>query len=90
MSVWDAAAAPERVPGLTRAAVNALREFMDTMAELRERNREGVEVAELLTAVLEQTGYVRALEAEGTIEAEGRHQEPRAARRGRARVRQLR
>ena len=71
-SVWDAAAEPERVPGLTRAAVNALREFMDTMVELRERSRQGVEVAELLTAVLEQTGYVRALEAEGTIEAEGR------------------
>ena len=71
-SVWDAAAEPERVPGLTAAAVRALRSFMDTMAELRERDAGPVAVADLLGAVLSDSGYVRALEAEDTIEAEGR------------------
>jgi DNA helicase-2/ATP-dependent DNA helicase PcrA len=45
---------------------------MATMAELRERARSGTPVAELLAAVLEKSGYVEALESEGTIEAEGR------------------
>jgi len=35
VSVWQAAAAPEEVPGLGTAAIKALRRFMDTMAELR-------------------------------------------------------
>jgi DNA helicase-2/ATP-dependent DNA helicase PcrA len=71
-SVWEAASDPEQVPGLTRPAVKALTDFMTTMDELRERGREGAAIAELLAAVLEKTGYVAALEAEGTIEAEGR------------------
>jgi DNA helicase-2/ATP-dependent DNA helicase PcrA len=71
-SVWEVAADPERVPGLTGAAVKALTGFMGTMEELRERSRDGAEIAELLAAVLERTGYVEALESEGTIEAEGR------------------
>ncbi|HUA73433.1 MAG TPA: UvrD-helicase domain-containing protein [Solirubrobacteraceae bacterium] len=102
VSVWEAAASPESVPGLGTAAVKALRRFMDTMAELRrlagtagddgvpEREQdeedqlalaggdvggaagEGVPVGDLLEAVLSQTGYVEALEAERTIEAQGR------------------
>jgi DNA helicase-2/ATP-dependent DNA helicase PcrA len=71
-SVWDVAATPELIPGLTRAAANALAGFMETMSELRELAGGGAEVAELLASVLERTGYVAALEAEGTIEAEGR------------------
>src|SRR6185312_5678146 len=35
ISVWQAASAPEEVPGLGTAAIKALRRFMDTMAELR-------------------------------------------------------
>src|SRR5438067_11107824 len=35
ISVWDAAAAPEQIPGLGPAAVEALRRFMDTLSELR-------------------------------------------------------
>jgi DNA helicase II / ATP-dependent DNA helicase PcrA len=79
-SVWDAAAAPEQVPGLGRAAVKALRRFMDTMGELRamaglpagEGSGGPVPIAELLEALLSRTGYVEALEAERTIEAQGR------------------
>jgi DNA helicase-2/ATP-dependent DNA helicase PcrA len=99
VSVWQAAATPEEVPGLGTAAIKALRRFMDTMAELRklagtanddgtaEREDDelaldvdaatgaagdGVPVGDLLEAVLSQTGYVEALEAERTIEAQGR------------------
>jgi DNA helicase-2/ATP-dependent DNA helicase PcrA len=86
--VWETAAAPEQIPGLGSAAVKALRRFMDTMEELRalageqpqqedaqdEQRREGqpFSIAELLESVLSQTGYVQALEAERTIEAQGR------------------
>jgi DNA helicase-2/ATP-dependent DNA helicase PcrA len=70
-SVWDAASEPESIPGLAAAAVKALRRFMDTMAELREL-AEDAPVAELLEALLSRSGYVEALEAERTIEAEGR------------------
>jgi DNA helicase-2/ATP-dependent DNA helicase PcrA len=68
--VWDAAAAPEQIHGLGAAAIKALRRFMDTMVQLRELA--GVPVGELLEALLAQTGYVEALEAERTIEAQGR------------------
>ena len=87
VSVWEAAAAPDRIPGLGTAAVKALRRFMGTMEELRvlagmpapdghedgaEEPAQGVPVGDLLQAVLARTGYVEALEAERTIEAQGR------------------
>jgi DNA helicase-2/ATP-dependent DNA helicase PcrA len=72
VSVWEAAAAPDAIPGLGAAAVKALRRFMDTMGELRARVEQSVGVGELLEAVLSQTGYIEALEAERTIEAQGR------------------
>src|SRR5439155_25572267 len=62
---------PERVPGLGPAAIKALARFHDTMSGLRGR-AEADSVAEVLEAVLKDTGYVEALEAERTIEAEGR------------------
>jgi DNA helicase II / ATP-dependent DNA helicase PcrA len=103
VSVWEAAADPEAVPGLGAAAVKALRRFMDMMGELRamaglpagdgpdgggargsasgdgESRAQGsaqpersAPVAEVIEAVLAQSGYVDALEAERTIEAQGR------------------
>ena len=90
VSVWEAAAAPEQVPGLGTAAIKALRRFMDTMAELRvlagtdaddgtpegeddaPRRASAVPVGDLLEALLAQSGYIEALEAERTIEAQGR------------------
>jgi DNA helicase-2/ATP-dependent DNA helicase PcrA len=95
ITVWEAAAAPERVPGLGAAAVKALGRFMDTMDELRRLagmpavgalaaddqapgddepadGERGVPVGDLLEAVLSQTGYTEALEAERTIESQGR------------------
>jgi DNA helicase II / ATP-dependent DNA helicase PcrA len=71
-SIWDAAAEPERVPDLGPAAVKALQRFMATMQVLRERSEGDVTVAALLSDVLRETGYLEALEAERTIEAQGR------------------
>jgi superfamily I DNA/RNA helicase len=72
MSIWDVAAVPEQVPDLGSAAIKALRRFMGTMAGLRERAESGSELAPLVQAVLRETGYLEALEAERTIEAQGR------------------
>ncbi len=70
--VWDAAQDPHSVPGLGTAACKALGRFMDTMNNLRARMEEGVPVGDLLEAVLHESGYLDALEAERTIEAQGR------------------
>jgi DNA helicase II / ATP-dependent DNA helicase PcrA len=72
VSVWEAAAQPDQIGGLGAAAVKALRRFMDTMEELRATAQRGVPIGDLLEAMLSQTGYVDALEAERTIEAQGR------------------
>ncbi len=72
VSVWEAAATPDQIPGLGAAAIKALRRFMDTMDELRLRGEQQTPVADLIEATLSQTGYVEALEAERTIEAQGR------------------
>ncbi len=71
-SVWEVAANPASVPGLGAAAVRAIGRFIETMAGLRERSEADVPVAQLLSGVLEQTGYLDALRAERTIEAQGR------------------
>ena len=71
-SVWEAAAAPDQVPGLGKAAIKAIGRFMDTMESLRDRARQGVPVGDLLEAVIHESGYVEWLENECTIEAQGR------------------
>jgi len=71
-SIWEAASAPEEVPGLGAAAVKAFRRFMATMHVLRERVESDAPVAEMLAEMLRQTGYLESLEAERTIEAQGR------------------
>jgi DNA helicase II / ATP-dependent DNA helicase PcrA len=72
VSIWDAASDPQQVPGLGAAAVKALTRFMGTMHLLRERAQSGALIAAVLKDVLAETGYVEALEAERTIEAQGR------------------
>jgi DNA helicase-2/ATP-dependent DNA helicase PcrA len=69
--VWDVAAAPDAVPGLGAAAVKALDRFMSIVQRLRERV-ETASVGDLLQETLNETGYLEALEAERTIEAQGR------------------
>jgi DNA helicase-2/ATP-dependent DNA helicase PcrA len=78
LTVWEVAERPEQVPGLGPAAVKAVGRFAETMAGLRERVEREPPVAELLEAVLSDSGYIEALEAEARggagsrIEAEGR------------------
>jgi superfamily I DNA/RNA helicase len=72
VSIWDAASDPEQVPDLGAPASRALRRFMATMHALRERSEHGTTVAELIKELLRETGYREALEAERTIEAQGR------------------
>jgi DNA helicase-2/ATP-dependent DNA helicase PcrA len=70
--IWDVALDPEAVPGLGAAAIKAVRRFMSSMERLKERADGGADVDELVQEVLSETGYVDALKAERTIEAEGR------------------
>jgi DNA helicase-2/ATP-dependent DNA helicase PcrA len=72
MAIWDVAAEPAQVPGLGAAAIKAISRFMQTMSVLRERAESGIPVATLLGEMLEETGYLEALRAERTIEAQGR------------------
>jgi DNA helicase-2/ATP-dependent DNA helicase PcrA len=71
-SIWEAASEPEQVPGLGAPAVKALRRFMSTMQVLRERAEANPPISELLKETLQESGYLEALEAERTIEAQGR------------------
>ncbi|MFZ1153442.1 MAG: UvrD-helicase domain-containing protein, partial [Solirubrobacteraceae bacterium] len=69
-SVWEVAAAPERIPGLGAAAIKALQRFMTTMEDLAAlahdtlKGAGGIPVGDLMDAVLARSGYVEALEAE--------------------------
>ncbi|HZV72725.1 MAG TPA: UvrD-helicase domain-containing protein [Conexibacter sp.] len=72
ITVWEAAADPESVPGLGTAAVKAFHRFMGTMRVLRERAEADPPISALLNELLRETGYLDALEVERTIEAQGR------------------
>src|SRR4051812_15161140 len=73
-SIWEAAAdaTVDGVPGLGAAARKAMTRFMETLEALRERAEQRVPIGDLLEAVLSETGYLDALEAERTFEAQGR------------------
>jgi DNA helicase-2/ATP-dependent DNA helicase PcrA len=77
-SVWEVAAAPERIPGLGAAAIKSLQRFMMTMEDLATLAGDGIPVGDMMDAVLARTGYVEALEAESVghgekaFEAQGR------------------
>ncbi|WP_028058148.1 ATP-dependent helicase [Candidatus Solirubrobacter pratensis] len=70
--VWDAAEQGDRIPALGTAAKKAIGRFMSTMQRLKERLEGDAPVGELLEELLSETGYVDALRAERTIEAQGR------------------
>ncbi len=74
VTIWDAAASAESVPGLGKAAVRAFAIFMQTMASLRELAEREVPIGDLLEALLDDSGYLDALKAERTIEAQGREE----------------
>ena len=70
--IWDVAAEPDSVPGLAAAATKAIGRFMSVMERLRERVEAGAGVGDVLAETLEESGYTEALQAERTIEAQGR------------------
>jgi DNA helicase-2/ATP-dependent DNA helicase PcrA len=72
LTPWDAAGDPAAVPGLGKAAIKAFDRFMSVMHRLKERLEGKPLVAPFLREVLQETGYFDALEAERTIEAQGR------------------
>jgi DNA helicase II / ATP-dependent DNA helicase PcrA len=72
ITVWEAAEHPDQVPALGTAAQKALGRFMSTMVRLRERMEGAPPVGDLLDELLRETGYYDALQAERTIEAQGR------------------
>jgi DNA helicase-2/ATP-dependent DNA helicase PcrA len=72
ITTWDAALDPAGVPGLGTAAIRSFERFMATMQGLRERVADNVPMGDLLEAVLHDSGYLDALAAERTIEAQGR------------------
>jgi len=72
LTIWEVMERAEEVPGLGAAAIKSVGRFYETMDLLAARADAGSPVAELLQAVLSETGYMEALEAERTVEAEGR------------------
>ena len=69
--IWNIAESAETVPGLSGAAVRSITEFQNTMLGLR-ATAERSPVSETIEAVLTESGYFESLEAERTVEAEGR------------------
>ena len=72
MPIWEVIERVEEVPGLSGAAIKSVGRFYEMMAGLRDRADEAGPVATLLETVLNESGYLEALAAERTVEAEGR------------------
>ena len=70
ISFYDALRETENIPALGRAAAK-ITPFVTFIQSLRSK-LEYVSVSELLKDIIEETGYVAELQAEGTEEAEGR------------------
>ncbi len=78
LTVWDAAEGD--VPRLTKAAKNAIGRFMDTMNALKERANENGPVAQLLDAVLHQSGLPGRAPRRAHDRGPGPDREPPGAR----------
>jgi DNA helicase-2/ATP-dependent DNA helicase PcrA len=72
LPIWEVIERVEEVPGLSGKAIKNVSRFYEMIAGLRERAEEEGPVATLLEAVLNESGYMEALAAERTVEAEGR------------------
>jgi ATP-dependent DNA helicase UvrD/PcrA len=71
LPIWEVMERAEEVPGLSAAAIKTVSRFYETMEGLRARV-DSSPVAAVLEAVLDESGYLEALAAERTVEAEGR------------------
>jgi len=72
LTIWEVIERAEEVPGLSAAAIKAVSRFFETVDLLKARVDAGASVSDILQAVLSESGYLEALEAERTVEAEGR------------------
>src|SRR5204863_370946 len=70
LSLWEALGHAEEA-GIAAAPLKAVQQFHGVMQSLQSAAQE-LTVAELLERVLDRTGYLAALEAERTIESQGR------------------
>ena len=71
LTIWEVIERVEDVPGISAAAIKSVGRFFETMDALKEKV-EGSSVHSILERVLNETGYMEALNAERTVEAEGR------------------
>ena len=71
LTIWEVIERVEEVPGISAAAIKSVGRFFETMDALKEKV-EGSSVHSMLERVLNETGYMEALNAERTVEAEGR------------------
>ena len=71
LPIWEVMERAEEVPALSAAAIKTVSRFYETMEGLRARV-DSSPVAGVLEAVLSESGYLEALAAERTVEAEGR------------------
>ena len=79
-SLMEAARDADAVTDLGVRAVGAVRSFVALLDVLRTELEHGMGIAELVEQVWERTGYLRELQAEGTIEALGREENVRELR----------
>ena len=77
VSLTVAARDAELIEGLNARAVGAVRAFVTLVDALRTEAEHGMPVAELVAEVWGRTGYLKELQAEGTIEALGREENVR-------------
>jgi DNA helicase-2/ATP-dependent DNA helicase PcrA len=71
LTIWEVIERVEDVPGMSAAAIKSVGRFFETMDALKDRV-EGSSVHSILERVLNESGYLEALAAERTVEAEGR------------------
>ena len=70
LSFFDALGRVDQVPGLAARSANAVRSFLKILEDLTEKAARGP--ADAVRAVLEDVGYLKWVESEGTFEALGR------------------
>ena len=80
VSLMTATRDAELIEGLAAGAIGALRGFVTLLDGLRTELDHGMPLAELVEQVWVRSGYLRELQAEGTIEALGREENVRELR----------
>jgi DNA helicase II / ATP-dependent DNA helicase PcrA len=71
LTIWEVIERVEDVPGMSGAAIKSVGRFFETMDALKD-HAEDSSMHSLLERVLNETGYMEALNNERTVEAEGR------------------